>query len=159
MSYKQNPGRGDSPKTGCGIPSPLKQVPSNEGPKTKKMRASLHKQDAEGHINSAYKAGDKLASGSIPVNSGTVVDKKTGKTSAKPYGNKFSIQKESGDAFVTNASGKTVGHAKSNPFNTTTIDKLRATHVKDSISTMDTNQANAEYQNNRMKIVGGYRKK
>lgn len=33
MAYKQNPGRGNSPKTGNGLPSPFKQGPGDGNPK------------------------------------------------------------------------------------------------------------------------------
>lgn len=127
MAFKQNPGRGNNPKTGHGIPSPLKQgIELTE--KYTKGKKSLEIQRDRGNVDT-----------------GLNVDQTTGFATAKPYEKSFvPATSKSQQAHIVGGDKKTVSSASSYGGG---ADKLRREFTSDSASTMNRRNMNAELYN------------
>lgn len=157
MAYTQNPGRGNNPKTGHGIPTPFMQTV--DGPKTASMKAQVGKREGKETYDQAKKATEfaKGAKGTSLME-GTQMSKTTGETAAKPYEKKL-VTQPSGDVFVVNSSGKTIASAKANKFNSTAVDALKKKYASEKSSTEDARTANATAQNASGRLGGGFTRK
>jgi hypothetical protein len=128
MAYKQTPGRGNAPKTGNGLPSPLKQ----EIELTKK------------YDTGKKKLAENRAKGATP--SGLNINKSTGEAVAKPYEKKFVENKKTGGASIIGGDNKTTATASSYGQGSE-VGKLRKKFVSDSTSTMNARNRAAEFYN------------
>ena len=127
MAFKQNPGRGNNPKTGYGIPSPLKQgIELTE--KYTKGKKTLKTQREKGNVDS-----------------GLNVDKTTGMATAKPYEKSFvPATSKSQQAHIVSGDKKTVASASTYGGGS---EKLRREFTSDSASTMNRRNRSAELYN------------
>jgi hypothetical protein len=128
MAYKQAAGRGNGPKTGNGIPSPLKQ----DVELTKK------------YDTGKKKLAENRAKGATP--SGLNVNKTTGVATAKPYEKKFVENKKTGGASIIGGDNKTTATASAYGQGSK-VKSLRKQFVSDSTSTMNARNRNAEFYN------------
>lgn len=128
MAFKQSPGRGNNPKTGHGLPSPLRQ----EIELTKKYEEDKKKMAAN------------RAKGS--TDTGLNVDVRTGVASAKPYEKTFVENKRTGGASIISGDKKTTASA-TNYGGGKNVEKLRQRFLSDSASTMNSRTRNAELYN------------
>ena len=158
MAYTQNPGRGNSAKTGHGIPAPFKQT--TDGPATAKRREQVNKREASGYTNEETKNATKFAQGAkgTGLMGNTQISSRTGETEVKPYGSKL-VTQPGGDVFMVNSAGKTVKSAKANKLNSTAIDKLKKEFESDKKSYNDYATANVTSQNAAGKLGGGFKRK
>jgi hypothetical protein len=129
MAYTQKPGRGNNPKTGHGIPSPLMQTDIELTNKYTRGRQTLATRRQEGNTPS-----------------GLNVDSKTGFASAKGYEKKI-VTQPSGDTLIVDSSGKTIESAKANKFNSTAVDALKKKYEKEKTSTGKYRHNNSEFYN------------
>jgi len=128
MAYKQTPGRGNSPKTGNGLPTPLKQ---------------------QIETTDKYEAGKKkLAANRLKgANPGGLnINTATGEASVKPYEKKFVENKKTGQAHIVGGNNKTVASA-SKYGNDKAVKDLRQKFVSDSTDTMNRRNRNAQLYN------------
>ena len=130
MAYKQNPGRGNSPKTGNGLPSPLKQDNGIEltGKYTKGVK-TLKKKREEGKTDT-----------------GLNIDTQSGFATAKPYEKKFVTNKDTKGASIMSGDNKTTATASSYGQGRE-VENLRKKFVSDSTSTMNRRHRSAELYN------------
>jgi len=157
MAYTQNPGRGNNAKTGHGIPTPFMQTV--EGPKTASMKAQVGKREGK-ETNEQFKKATEFAKGAkgTSLMAGTEMSKTTGETKPKSYEKKL-VTQPSGDTFIVDSSGKTIGSAKANKFNSTAVDALKKKYASDKASTEDARTANATAQNASGRLAGGFTRK
>lgn len=128
MAYKQNPGRGNSAKTGSGLPSPLRQDSNVElTPKYTKGKRKYEEQRQKGNVDS-----------------GLNVDVTTGTATARPYEKKFVANKTTRGASVIGGDNKTTATASRYGKE---VENLRAGFVSDSTNTMNRRNRNAEFYN------------
>lgn len=128
MAYKQKPGRGNNPKTGHGLPSPLKQ----EIEVTKKYEVGKKK------------LAENRKTGSIP--GGMNVDMATGFATVKPYEKKFVENKATRGASIIGGDNKTISQASSYGEGRQ-VKALRKQFVSDSTSTMNNRKRNVDIYN------------
>jgi hypothetical protein len=128
MAYKQTPGRGNAPKTGNGIPSPLKQ----EIELTKKYEVGKKK------------LAENRAKGNTP--DGLNINVRSGMATAKPYEKKFVENKKTGGASIIGGDNKTVATA-TRYGGGREVNELRKAYVKDSTQTMHARKSRAEFYN------------
>lgn len=129
MAYKQNPGRGNSSKTGNGLPSPLRQDNGIELTEryTKGVK-TLKKKREEGNTDT-----------------GLNIDKATGFATAKPYEKSFvPATSKSQQAHIVGGDKKTTASASTYGGGT---EKLRREFTSDSASTMNRRNRSAELYN------------
>tara|TARA_R110000868_G_scaffold22359_1_gene91764 strand:- start:754 stop:1230 length:477 start_codon:yes stop_codon:yes gene_type:complete len=129
MAYKQTPGRGNSPKTGNGLPSPLKQDNGIEltGKYTKGVK-TLKKKREEGKTDT-----------------GLNIDTQSGFATAKPYEKSFvPATSKSQRAHIVGGDKKTVASASTYGGG---AEKLRREFTSDSASTMNRRNRSAELYN------------
>ena len=122
------PGRGNSPKTGNGIPSPLRQ---------------------EIELTEKYEKGKKIREKNRAADKnpgGLNVNKATAEAAAKTYEKKFVENKRTGGASIIDGKGKTIATASSYGGGRE-VEALRKKFVKDSTDTMNRRGNNAEYYN------------
>lgn len=152
MAYTQAPGRGNSAKTGNGLPSALLQT--IDGPATEKMKAQVAKKESAGLTFAENKAAKEFANKKpgTSVMGNTRLNALTGETEVKPSGNKV-VTQPSGDTFVVNSAGKTVSSAKANKFNSSAVDALKSKFAKDEASYKDYAKANTIAQNSKLKMA------
>lgn len=129
MAFKQTPGRGNSPKTGHGLPSPLRQDKV---------------EPTEKYIKGKKKYKENAEKGS--VNSGLNVDAATGVATAKPYEKKFVANRTTNGASIIGGDNKTTATATSYGQGRE-VEALRKKFVSDSTSTMNRRNSNAEFYN------------
>ena len=154
MAYKQNPGRGNNPKTGYGIPAPFKQ----EGPKAKSMReqvANKEGYETYAQVKNAIKFAETATNENLS-GSGLKFDSRTGETTGKDYEKKFVVQ-PGGDAFIVDSGGKTIASAKANKFNSKAIDALKKKYEADKKFTEDSRKSTSIATNAQGKLGGGFR--
>jgi len=128
MAFKQSPGRGNNPKTGYGIPSPLKQ---------------------EIELTKKYETGKKkLAENRMKgsMDKGLDIDVRTGEAKAKAYEKTFVENKRTGGASIIGGDKKTMESATRYGAGKD-VEKLRNKFVSDSTSTMNARNKNAELYN------------
>ena len=127
MAYKQTPGRGNHPKTGHGLPSPLKQGIELTEKYTKGVK-TLKKKREEGNTDT-----------------GLNIDKATGIATAKPYEKSFvPSTSKSQQAHIVGVDKKTVASASTYGGG---AEKLRREFTSDSASTMNRRNRSAELYN------------
>lgn len=130
MAYKQKPGRGNSSKTGNGLPSPLRQDGGIElTEKYTKGVKNLKKKREEGKTDT-----------------GLNIDKTTGFATAKPYEKKFVPNKVTKGASIISSDNKTVATATSYGQGKE-VENLRKKFVSDSAYTMNRRNKSAELYN------------
>lgn len=128
MAYKQTAGRGNGPKTGNGIPSPLRQ----------------EIETTEKYEKGKKKLAENRTKGAMP--SGLNINKVTGVAAAKPYEKKFVKNTMTGGASIMGGDGKTMATASSYGQGRET-EALRKRFVSDSTNTMNRRKAQAEFYN------------
>ena len=129
MAFKQTPGRGNSPKTGHGLPSPLRQ--DNIEPTEKYIKGKKkYKENAEKGF----------------VGNGLKVDAATGVATVKPYEKKFVPNKTTKGASIIGGDNKTVATA-TDYGQGREVEALRKKFVSDSTSTMNQRNNSAEFYN------------
>ena len=130
MAYKQNPGRGNSSKTGNGLPSPLRQDNGIELTEryTKGVK-TLKKKREEGKTDT-----------------GLNINKTTGFATAKPYEKSFVTNKATKGASIMSGDNKTMATASSYGQGRE-VEKLRREFTSDSASTMNRRNRSAELYN------------
>jgi hypothetical protein len=129
MAFKQKPGRGNSPKTGHGLPSPLRQ--DNVEP-------------TEKYIKGKKKYQENAAKGN--VDSGLNVNPATGFATAKPYEKKFVTNTTTRGASIIGGDNKTTATASSYGQGKE-VEALRKRFTSDSTATMNQRNRNAEFFN------------
>lgn len=129
MAFKQKPGRGNSPKTGHGLPSPLRQ--DNIEP-------------TEKYIKGKKKYQENAAKGN--VDSGLNVNPATGFATAKPYEKKFIEKPRGAGAVIVGGDNKTVASATGYGQGRET-EALRKRFTSDSTATMNQRNRSAEFFN------------
>ena len=127
MAFKQNPGRGNSPKTGHGLPSPLRQ--DNIEPTEKYIKGKKkYRENAEKGF----------------VHNGLNVDAATGVATVKPYEKTF--VKRRNQAFIIDGDNKTI--AKATDYGQgREIEQLEKRFKADSTNTMNQRNSSAEFYN------------
>jgi hypothetical protein len=128
MAYTQNPGRGNNPKTGHGIPQILQtniDVTGRYEEGKKILKSNIAKGNTPDYLN---------------------IDPATGTATAKPYEKKL-VTQANGDTFWVDGSGKTIASAKANKFNSTAIDDLKAKYEKEKNYTNQTRTHNMNLWN------------
>jgi hypothetical protein len=130
MAYKQNPGRGNSAKTGSGLPTPLRQDNGIELTEryTKGVK-TLKKKREEGNTDT-----------------GLNINKTTGFATAKPYEKSFVTNKATKGASIMSGDNKTIATASSYGQGRE-VEKLRREFTSDSASTMNRRNRSAELYN------------
>ena len=128
--FKMKPGRGNMPKTGNGLPSPLRQDNGIELTEryTKGVK-TLKKKREEGNTDT-----------------GLNIDKKTGFATAKPYEKSFVTNKATKGASIMSGDNKTMATASSYGQGRE-VEKLRREFTSDSASTMNRRNRSAELYN------------
>lgn len=151
MSFKMNPGRGNNPKTGNGLPGALLQT------KTQNAAASIEKKRKTGTTFKEDVADKRFAEGAAGTGivPGTALNPRTNQTEPKPYEKKLVTQKNK-DVSIMGGDGKIVKTAKYNSFNSRDIDALKKEYGKSKEDTQDARKANTMLQNERAKRVGGF---
>ena len=130
MAYKQSPGRGNSAKTGNGLPSPLRQDNGIElTERYSKGKKKYEEQRKKGNVDS-----------------GLNVDVTTGFATAKPYEKKFVPNKVTKGASIIGGDNKATATASSYGQGRE-VENLRKKFVSDSTSTMNRRNRNAEFYN------------
>jgi hypothetical protein len=144
MAYTQSPGRGDSPKTGSGIPDTFRQD-------TDPPKIELTKKFTEG-VETLKKNRASDAKSTKGANSqGIEINPNTGEAKAKPYEKRF-IKGGDGTnrsySMIVGGDNKVVAQANSPVRNNpNSNEKLYSRYVKDSTSTMNQRNANAHFHN------------
>ena len=130
MAYKQKPGRGNSLKTGNGLPSPLRQDNGIElTEKYTKGVKTLKKKREEGKTDT-----------------GLNINKTTGFATAKPYEKSFVTNKATKGASIMSSDNKTMATASSYGQGRE-VENLRKKFVSDSTATMNRRNRSAELYN------------
>tara|TARA_R110000868_G_scaffold912_1_gene6975 strand:+ start:6045 stop:6518 length:474 start_codon:yes stop_codon:yes gene_type:complete len=152
MSFKMKPGRGNSPKTGHGLPGALLQT------KTQNAAASIDKKRKTGTTFKEDEADKRFATGAqgTGIVPGTALNPRTNETEPKSYEKKLVTQKNR-DVSIMGGDGKIVKTAKYNSFNSKAIDALKKEYGKSKEDTQDSRKANTMLQNERAKRVGGFK--
>ena len=144
MAYNQKPGRSQMPKTGRGVSavlmsySPMKQGNvelTEEYSKSVKKKAEARSKAGQKNLNSNSQ--------------GISIDAASGVARAKPYEKKFvAADKNKSASAIVSGEGKTIkqasGYAGKQKQNN---ENLRKEFVKDSLSTMNSRNRNAEQYN------------
>ncbi len=128
--FKMKPGRGNMPKTGNGLPTPLRQDNGIELTEryTKGVK-TLKKKREEGNTDT-----------------GLNIDKTTGFATAKPYEKSFVTNKATKGASIMGGDNKTMATASSYGQGRE-VENLRKKFVSDSTSTMNRRNRSAELYN------------
>ena len=127
--FKMKPGRGNMPKTGNGLPSPLRQESIELTKKYTTGRKKYEEQRNKGNVDSYLN-----------------VDATTGVAKAKPYEKKFVTNPTTKGASIIGGNNKTVATATSYGGGKE-VKTLRAKFVKDSTNTMSDRNRKAEFYN------------
>jgi hypothetical protein len=142
MAYTQNPGRGNSAKTGHGIPAPFKQ---------EKIELTTDYERGKKRLAEARKKGGKNYVSGLSAIEGITVDPASGKATANAYEKTFRPgEGQKGGESRTNASivsgGKTIKVSGPGLARRTNAD-LYKEYKSDSTSTMQSRNRNAKFYN------------
>jgi len=152
MAFTQKPGRQSFPKTGSGLPSPLLQQ------KTAATNAYIATRRADNRFSKdELKKAENFASGAAGTGlmPGTSISSTTGQSQANAYEKKL-VTQSSGDTFMVDGSGNTIASAKYNPHGNKDVEALKSKYNKEKASTDDARTANANSQNFRASLAGGF---
>jgi hypothetical protein len=158
MAYTQAPGRGNSPKTGNGLPKVLLQT--TDGPKATSMKKQVEgKKGFESYqdVKKATKFAETATNESLS-NTGLKFDTRTGETTGKDYEKKL-VTQPGGDTFIVDGGGKTMASAKYNIHGNKEVEALKKQYAKDKAFTEDSRKSTSISANAQGKLGGGFKRK